>query len=129
MIGFAVTSTLAAGVLLGGGWWAIGRWAPQWGLAPLVFGVAVNVVVGWIACSVITVVCRLRPAYVPQAAMGAMVIRILPAGAALLGAQILSDWDRTATWVCMFGSYLVFLVIETWMAVRLVGRRFEGGVT
>lgn len=122
MMAFAIVSILCAGAMLGAGYWAIDRWAPQWGFSPLLLSVAVNLVAGWIAFAVIEVVRRRRPDYLPQAAMGAMVIRILPAGAITLGVMILGVWNSLAVSVCMLVSYLVFLAVETVFVVRLMAR-------
>ena len=126
MVAFAIVSTITAGVLLLGGDWAIDRWAPNWGLAPLLIAVGVNLAAGWVAFAVIEVVRRRRPEYLPQAAMGAMVIRLFPAGAVTLGAMLFGGWNPWAVSICMLVAYLVFLAVDTVFVVRIMSRaRFE----
>jgi len=125
MIGFAAITLVIAAILLGGGWWMIDRWAPQWGFMVLLFSVAVNFVAGWMAFAVILAVRKHRPSYVPQAALGATVIRILVVGAALLIAMFGHVWDAMAISVCMLAAYLAFLAAETWVTVRMIWRQSE----
>lgn len=125
MMRFAVISVAIAVALLGGGWYAIDRFAPHWGHAPLIYAVSVNFVAGWVAFLVISVVHKRWPTYVPQAALGGMVVRILSAGAALLIAMIWDGWNAMAVSVCMLSAYLAFLVAETWVTIQMVWRQFK----
>ena len=71
----------------------------------------------------ITVVQRKRPDYVPQAALGAMTIRILVVGAVTLGSLTYGPWPAWQLSVWMIVFYLSMLAVETPLTIRLLNAR------
>ena len=88
---------------------------------------AINLVAGWVAFVPLAIVSRSRlTEYIPQAAMGAMVIRILIVAFVLLGLMQWGPWDGFVVSIWMLIFYLALLVVETAVALRLVKQFYSG---
>lgn len=120
MIAFLLISTLLVAALTGIGWSVTGRWRPEWGTQVLLVAAGINLAAAWVAFLPVALVRKKRFAYVPQAALAGMTLRILIAAFALLAAMRWGPWDATALSIWMLVFYLSLLAVETAFAVRLV---------
>lgn len=89
-----------------------GRWACA----------GINLGACWLAFVPMVVVARRWPDYVPQAAMGAIVIRMMIVVPATFAVFRLGFWPTMplTLWILMF--YLALLAVETMLAVQLMNR-------
>ncbi len=128
MIALAVSTLVVTATLVVAGNFAIERWFPGQDTTALYVAASVNLLAGWVAFIPLALVSRSRlTEYIPQAAMGAMVIRILIVAFALLGLMAWGKWDSytISIWTLVF--YLALLVVETIFALRLVKRFYTSG--
>jgi hypothetical protein len=113
-------SLLVVMVVAGAGWWiAAGRW-PAWTGGVVYFAAGVNLAACWLSFLPVSIVRRKRPSYVPQAALGATVIRLLAVASGTFAAIRYAWWPGwpVAVWVTAF--YLSLLAVETVILVRLM---------
>jgi hypothetical protein len=122
LIGLVLASSIAVATLTAIGWYITGRWFAEWGTQVLLFSATLNLGACWISFVPIALVSRSRRDYLQQAALGAMVLRMLIALFGMLAAVLWGPWDvwPLSIWMLMF--YLSLLAVETTMAVRLVSR-------
>jgi len=128
MIALVLSTLIVTATLVVAGVFAIGRWFPDQGTTPLYIAASINLLAGWVAFTPLALVSRSRLTdYIPQAAMGAMVIRILIVAFALLGLMTWGKWDSYTISIWMLVFYLALLVVETIIALRLVKRFYSSG--
>lgn len=108
------------------GWFAIGRWAPEWGVGSLFFSAGINLGACWLSFIPLAVVGRRNRDYLPQAAMAGIAVRLFVVGAAALVALSIGPWDLWSVSVGMIVFYLSLLAVETAVAVRSLGFMSEG---
>ncbi len=128
MIALVLSTLTVTGMLVVAGIFAIGRWFPDQSTTPLYIAASINLLAGWVAFIPLALVSRSRLTdYIPQAAMGAMVIRILIVAFALLGLMVWGKWDSYTLSIWMLVFYLALLMVETIFALRLVKQFFSSG--
>ncbi|GJM27018.1 MAG: hypothetical protein DHS20C16_34330 [Phycisphaerae bacterium] len=126
MIALFLSTLIVTATLVVAGTFAIGRWFPDQGTTEMYLAATVNLLAGWVAFIPLALVSRSRMTdYIPQAAMGAMVIRILIVAFALLAVMTWGKWDNYAVSIWMVVFYLALLVVETAIALRLVKRFYS----
>ena len=86
----------------------------------LLFCAAINLIACWLSCVPLAVVRYRRPEYIPQAALGAMVIRLLIVVSATVAAMTFGPWQSRVLSVWMILFYLALLAVKTTFAVRVV---------
>ena len=128
MIALLVTTSLVTATMVVAGLWGNQRWFPDQPDLVVYLAAGINLVAGWISFVPLALVSRSQlKEYVPQAALGAMVIRILIVAFALLGVTLWGPWDNQAVSIWMLVFYLVLLVVETIIALRWVRRFYSVG--
>ena len=107
------------------GWALAARWSAEWTGSVLVFGAGLNLAACWMSFVPIVLVQRTHREYIPQAALGATVIRLLTVAAGTLAALSFGWWPMwpLSIWIVLF--YLVLLIVETAVIVRLVAKTFS----
>ncbi len=127
MIALVLSTSLVTGLLMLVGHFGIQQWFPKIGTEAMYPAAAINLLAGWISFVPVALVSRSRMTeYMPQAAMGAMVIRILIVAFALLGLMFWGPWDDFTISIWMLVFYLSLLIVETIVAVRAV-QKFDAG--
>lgn len=104
------TVALVVGPRISAGW--------GWELVGLCGGL--NLAASWLAFVPVACVQRRRPDYLPQAVLGATVIRLLVVAFGTLGAMLAGRWPMMPLSILMVVFYLVLLVVETTLSVRLL---------
>lgn len=109
------------GIALAGGYPLTLKFFGPEGVAPLIWAASGCGIAGLISLIPLAVTCRLGiREYLPQAAFGGMVVRILLTGGYLLVvtyATQVPNWPFTV-WLAVF--YLILLVVETAMSLSYV---------
>lgn len=127
MIRLMLLSLLVVVVVAGAGWWiTASRW-PAWAGGVVYFAAGMNLAACWLSFLPVVVVRRRRPSYVPQAALGATVIRVLAVASGTFAAIRCGWWPcwPVAVWVVIF--YVSLLVVETVAVVRLARELWAPG--
>ncbi len=128
MIGLIVSTSIMTATMVLAGLWGIHRWFPDQPDSVVYVAAGVNLVAGWVSFIPLALVSRSRMTeYVPQAAMGAMVIRILIVAFVLLGLMTWGPWASQAVSIWMLVFYLALLIVETIIALRLVKQFYSVG--
>ena len=92
----------------------------EWVGEGLVFCAATNLIACWLSFAPLAVVRCRCPEYIPQAALGAMVIRLLIVGSATVAAMTFGHWQIEVISIWMILFYLALLAVETTFAVRVL---------
>lgn len=106
--------------LTGAAWFVGERWLAEFRMAVVLLAGGTNLIAAWIAFIPIAWVHRHRTSYLPQAAIGAMALRMMLVASVLVVASMVGPWNvwLLATWLLVY--YFSLLVVETAFAVLLV---------
>jgi len=107
------------------GWPIAVRWSPERVGGVILFSAGINLAACWVSFVPIMIVRRKCRSYLPQAALGAMTIRLLVVAGTMLTAMTVGDWPTMALSVWMTVFYLALLVVETTVTVRLLNSAIE----
>lgn len=128
MTGLIVSTSIVTVTMVVAGLGGIHQWFPGQPDSVIYIAAGVNLLAGWISFIPLALVSRSQlTEYVPQAAMGAMVIRILIVAFVLLGLMTWGPWDSQAVSISMVVFYLALLIVETIIALRLVKQFYSDG--
>ena len=117
---FMLLSLLVVGLVGGVGSLLAGSRAAEWGGAVLYFSAGLNLAGCWLGYVPIEIARRVQADWLPQAALGATVIRLLIVASGTLLAITQEWWPLRPLSVWMIVFYLSLLAVETVVVVKLL---------